>query len=536
MAMTGGQAIIETLRVGGVTTAFGIPGVHNLAMYDALYRSGEIEHVVCRHEQGAGFAADGYARVSGRTGVFITTTGPGATNAFTALGEAWADSSPVLHLASQLNTSLIDRNRGVVHELVDQHGTFRNITRLAQSIRNIHQIPPAVALALSTTQSLRPRPAYLDFPEDILNASAELDIPTPLAPLKAEADEQSLTRAVEKLAAARRPVIIAGGGVHRSNAAAEILELAEMLRAPVFETAQGRGAIPSSHSLSVGGWWIGTPQLHAALIEADATLVIGSRLGQTDTSGWSAPIMHIVHVDAEGDWINRNYPAEIGVPGDERLVLTQLLDRLEGAGTSAMPGWEEQVLGVRDQVARAMRRDYPLPMGVIDAIAAGAGPDAIFTNDSLIQYWTSRHLPVERARSYLFPAVYGTLGSALPFAIGAALAEPERPVVSISGDGAFMFTCQELATAVQHKLNITCLICNDQGYGAMRRHQRKRYGGYTYATDLTTPGFAEMAQSFGARGVKLESPAELGPALREAVAAPGPVIIDMPLELDVPWM
>jgi acetolactate synthase-1/2/3 large subunit len=519
-----------------VTTVFGIPGVHNLAMYDGLYKSTDVEHIVCRHEQGAGFAADGYARVSGRTGVFITTTGPGATNAFTALGEAWADSSPVLHLASQINTALIDRNRGVVHELIDQHGTFRNITRLAQSIRNIHQIPPAVALALSTTQTLRPRPAYLDFPEDILNASAELDIPTPVAPLKVEADEQAIEKAVVKLAGARRPVIIAGGGVHRSNATAELLELAEALRAPVFETAQGRGAIPSSHSLSVGGWWYGTTQLHALLIEADATLVVGSRLGQTDTSGWSVPLMRIVHVDAEGDWINRNYPAEIAVPGDERLVLAQILDRIERAGTATMPGWEERVRDTRSQVEQAMRRDHPLPMGVIDAIAAGAGPDAIITNDSLIQYWTSRHLPVERPRSYLFPAVYGTLGSALPFAIGAALAEPERPVVSVSGDGAFMFTCQELATAVQYGLNITCLICNDQGYGAMRRHQRKRYGGYTYATDLATPDFAAMARSFGAQGIKLGSPSELEPVLRQAVLRPGPTVIDMPLELDVPWM
>ncbi|CAN5655355.1 thiamine pyrophosphate-binding protein [soil metagenome] len=536
MAITGGQAIIDTLRAAGVTTVFGIPGVHNLSMYDALYRSPDIDHIVCRHEQGAGFAADGYARVSGKTGVFITTTGPGATNAFTALGEAWTDNSPVLHLASQLDRNLIDRNRGVVHELVDQHGTFRQITRLAESVRTIHQVSPMVARALAATQTMRPRPAYLDFPVDMLNEAADIDIQISNQPQPVEAKPSDVERAAEMLARAERPVIVAGSGVHRSSASAELLELAGALNAPVFETANGRGAIPSSHRLAIGGWWHGSDGLHAALADADATLVAGSRLGQTDTSGWKAPLKNLIHVDADGDWINLNYPAEIGLIGHERTVIGQLLEHLEGASTAAGPAWAERVANTRRAVEESMRAEHPREMGVLDAITSAGGPDAIFTNDSLIQYWTSRQLPVERPRSYLYPAVYGTLGSALPFAIGAAIAAPERPVISISGDGAFMFTCQELATAVQYGVNITCVICNDHGYGAMRRHQRNRYGDYTYATDLATPDFAAMAESFGARGVKLESTRELEGALRESINAAGPTVIDMTLELDVPWM
>ena len=536
VAITAGQAIVDTLRAAGVTTVFGIPGVHNLSMYDALYRAEDIDHIVCRHEQGAGFAADGYARVSGQTGVYITTTGPGATNAFTALGEAWTDSSPVLHLASQLDRPLIDRNRGVVHELVDQHGTFRHITRMAESVRHIHQISPMVARALEATQTMRPRPAYLDFPADMLNEEAELSIHEPGNPARIEAEPAAVERAVEMLFKAEKPVIIAGGNVHRSGASAELIELAEALGAPVFETANGRGALPSSHALAVGGWWHSQSKLEERLAEADATLVIGSRLGQMETAGWTLGLQNIIHIDADGDWIGLNYPAEVGLIGHEATVLGQLLEHLEGTGSSTGSGWATAVQATRQAVEDELRDGYPKEMAVIDAFANAGGPDAIYSNDSLIQYWTSRHLPVERPRSYLYPAVFGTLGSSLPFAIGASLAAPDRPVVSITGDGAFMFTCQELATAVQYGVNVTSVICNDLGYGAMRRHQRNRYGDYTYATDLATPDFAAMAESFGARGIKLASTSELEEALREAIAAPGPTVIDMPLELDVPWM
>lgn len=208
MKMTGGQSIIETLRSGGITSVFGIPGVHNLAIYDALYRSGDIRHVVCRHEQGAGFAADGYARTSGRPGVFITTTGPGSTNALTALGEAWTDSSPVLHLASQIDAHLIDQERGVGHELIDQVGTFERVTRHNESVRDFDRISPAVAECLTAIQSGRPRPAYLDFPQDLLNMSADVSITSPQTPAKSDALGDTIRKAAERLSRAQHPAIV----------------------------------------------------------------------------------------------------------------------------------------------------------------------------------------------------------------------------------------------------------------------------------------------------------------------------------------
>lgn len=535
MQMSGGQAIVETLRAGGVDTVFGIPGVHNLAIYDALSRTPEMTHIVCRHEQGAGFAADGYARTSGKPGVFITTTGPGATNAFTALGEAWSESSPVLHLASQLATNLIDAERGVVHELVDQAGTFRNVTRINKSVRELARISPAVAEALTAIQGGRPRPAYLDFPEDVLNAVDDVTVCVPAAPEIPEPDPAHVRPAAERLGRARRPVILAGAGVHRSGAWAELLRVAEALQAPVFETAPGRGAIPSDHPLSVGGRWTGDPRLSRFLSDSDVLLAVGTRLGGGSTANWTLELPPLIHLDVDPAVINLNYPADLAIVGDARVSLGHLYESLIDGGARADGQWAATARGLAEQVDAEMRAAHPTAMGVIDSLRAALDRDAIVTNDSLIQYWTARHFPVYTPRSYHIPWIYGTLGTALPFAIGAAVAAPDRQVVAIGGDGAFMFTCGELATAIQAGANVVCVVCNDQGYNAMRRYQRLRYGDRTFASDLVTPDFAALAESFGALGIRLQAPDELEAALRTALDAKRVAVIDLPLSLDLPW-
>jgi acetolactate synthase-1/2/3 large subunit len=311
--------------------------------------------------------------------------------------------------------------------------------------------------------------------------------------------------------------------------------LAEALRAPVFETAPGRGAIPSDHLLAVGGRWSGEPRLITFLTESDALLVVGSRLGAGDTAYWKMRLPPPIHIDAEAAVIGMNYPAELALVGDARLTLAQLLTELERWGPAAGGAWAERVRSRCEQLDAEMRANHPVPMGVIDALRGTLDRDAILTNDSLIQYWTARHFPVYMPRSYHIPWVYGTLGTALPYAIGAAVAAPHRQVVAIGGDGAFVFTCAELATAIQAGANVVSIVCNDRGYEAMRRHQRKRPGGRVFASDLVTPDFAALARSFGALGFSLQSPDELGPALREALAAKRPAVIDLPLCLDLPW-
>jgi acetolactate synthase-1/2/3 large subunit len=273
------------------------------------------------------------------------------------------------------------------------------------------------------------------------------------------------------------------------------------------------------------------------LSESDALLAVGTRLGSGSTQGWTIPLPPLIHIDADAAMIGKNYPAGIALLGDAGLVLGQLGAELARFGTHGDRTHAGQIRLLCEQLDAEMRANHPVPMGVLDSLRAALDRDAIVTNDSLIQYWTARHLPVYTSRSYHIPWIYGTLGSALPFAIGAAVAAPQRQVVAIGGDGAFVFTCAELATAIQAGVKVVSIVCNDGGYNAMRRHQRNRYGKeHIFASDLVTPDFAALARSFGAIGFTLESPDDLGPALREALASGSSAVIDLPLALDVPWM
>jgi thiamine pyrophosphate-dependent acetolactate synthase large subunit-like protein len=534
--MTGGQAVIEALRAQGVDCLFGIPGVHNLAIYDALYEASDIRQVVARHEQWAGFAADGYARTTGKPGVLVTTTGPGAINALTALGEASSDSSPVLHIASQIDSPYLEADKGFVHETREQAQLFRTMTSWQHTIQSVAEIGPTIAEAFDRMRSGRPRPVFLEVPQDVLNARGESEILGRQAGRRQAVDEATIRRAAERLAAAHRPVIYAGGGVQRAGASEGLLALAELLDAPVFTSAPGKGAIPEDHRLALGNRWIGEPLLERWLAESDCVLAVGTRFTAADTANWQLRLTPtLVQLDADQQEIGKNYPVVERLAGDARVGLHQLreaLDRLGGAGRTE---WGAQTLSLREQLEAEARQRWPTPIGVLETLRAALRRDAILTNDSLIQYWSARHFPVYSPRSYHIPWNFGTLGTALPFAIGSKIAAPEREVVSIGGDAAFMFAASELATAVQEQAQVVSIVCNDRGYGAMRRHQRLKFGGRIIASDLATPDFAKLAESFGAAGYRLETPDELGPALREALAGGLPAVIDLPLTLEIPW-
>lgn len=535
--MTGGQAIIAALEAEGVRCLFGIPGVHNLAIYDALFDHPRIRPIVARHEQWAGFEADGYARSTGDPGVLVTTTGPGATNALTAIGEAWSDSSPVLHIASQIDSPYLNAEKGYIHELRDQRKLFATVTRWQQTIRSVAEIGPAIARAFELMRLGRPRPVFLEVPQDILEARGETRIEPSRPPEPAAADPAAVHRAAERLASAAHPLLYAGGGAIRAGASAELVQLAELLGAPVFTTAPGKGAIPEDHPLALGNRWVGEPQLLRWLEETDALLAVGTRFPAADTAGWTVKISpNVIQIDADPREIGKNYPILEALVGDARVVLGQLaaeVERLGGGRRAAARGAE--VTALRERLGAEARERWPVPINLLETLRSSLERDAILTNDSLIQYWTARHFPVYAPRTYHIPWNFGTLGTALPFAIGAKLALPQRQVVAIGGDSAFLFAASELATAVQEGANVVAIICNDRGYGAMRRHQRLKFGGRIIAADLVTPDFAALARSFGAAGYRLESPAELGPALAEALRCGKPAVIDLPLTLDLPW-
>jgi acetolactate synthase-1/2/3 large subunit len=335
------------------------------------------------------------------------------------------------------------------------------------------------------------------------------------------------------LARAARPAIYAGVGVHRSGAHAQLLELAELLEAPVFTTAQGKGAIPEDHPLAVGNRWTGEPELIKLLGESDLLLGVGTRFGATDTTQWQLPLPPaIIHIDADANELGRNVPAEVALTGDAKVVMRQILQALDGRRNGvSRRGDLQRAMQAANSVAEA---SWPEPMCFLRDLRAGLARDAIVFCDSLIEYWAARHFPVYAARSMHLPWTFGTLGSSLPMAIGAKVAFPDRQVVTLCGDGALMFTLPELATAVQAEANIVVIVCNDHGYGAMRMHQQRRFGRFI-ASDLTTPDFAAVAEAFGARGIRAESARDIGPALETALAESRPVVIDVPLALSIPW-
>ena len=534
--MTGGQAVVAALAAHDVEVVFGMPGVHNLALYDALYDAApQIQHVVVRHEQAAGFAADGYARATGRPGVAITTAGPGATNALTAVAEAWSDSSPVVLIASHVGSPYLEVERGFGHELRGQLEVFQTATRFRARPLHVRDIGPSIAEAFAEAQRGRPRPVMVQVPQDVLNGSTELEPVQPVPVQKRGAEAAMVHAAANMLARAERPAIYAGVGIHRAGGHAELLALAERLDALVFTTAQGKGAIPEDHPLAVGNRWTGEAELIKLLSESDVLLAVGTRFGATDTGQWTLPLPSaVVHIDADADELNRNVPAEIALAGDAKIVLSQLLQELQGRASNGRASRRTALEGLRRDLDATAASAWPEPIRLLHDLRTGLARDAIVFCDSLIQYWAARHFPAYAPRSMHLPWTYGTLGSSLPMALGAKVAFPDRQVVTLCGDGALMFTLPELATAVQARANIIIVVCNDRGYGAMRMHQRRRFG-RLIASDLATPDFVAVAEAFGAGGLRVNSAYELGPALETALADPRPVVIDVPLALEIPW-
>jgi acetolactate synthase-1/2/3 large subunit len=533
--MTGGQLAVATLEAHGVEVVFGMPGVHNLALYDALCDTTRIKHVLVRHEQGAAFAADGYARATGRPGVAITTAGPGAANTLTAIAEAWSDSSPVVLIASHVESPYVEQERGFGHELRGQLELFRTATRFQARPIAAGDVAPSIAEAFAQVQRGRPRPAIVQIPQDVLNDTCEVDVPSaPIDVAPRGADPSLVRTAARMLAGAQRPAIYAGAGVHRAGANLEVRKLAERLEAPVFTTAPGKGAVPEDHPLAIGNRWTGEPELMQLLADTDVLLAVGTRFGAQDTSQWQLALpASVVQIDADADELSRNVPAEVALEGDARAVLEQLLLELDDAGPKR-PSRAGELAELRQRLDRTTIERWLEPMRFLADLRSGLDRDAIVFCDSLIQYWAARHFPVYAPRAFHLPWTFGTLGSSLPMAIGAKVAYPDRQVVTLCGDGALMFTLPELATAVQAQANIVIVVCNDAGFGAMRLHQQRRFGRFI-ASDLVTPDFARVAEAFGATGIHLGSPAELGEALQVARSATRPVLIDVPLALELPW-
>jgi thiamine pyrophosphate-dependent acetolactate synthase large subunit-like protein len=518
----GADLLVEGLTRWGVRHLFGMPGSHSTAIYDAISRAGSIGTTLIRNEQAGAFAADGYARVTGQPGVICTTAGPGATNALTGVAECWADSIPVLLLAGQVNSEALDRECGNYHE-IDLESIFRPVTQCCGTVRRLADIPGCLGRAFQAMTWGRPRPAAVFLPQDLMRAVCTSAIEMPAFPHRPEpaVPAEAIVRAAEILARAERPIILAGGGALWSGAGALIEALARRLGAPVITTLNGKGLLDERHPLSLGH--ARSSRSRHVLPHADAMLAVGCRFTEVMTDWRRMPVPEtLIQIDLDPDQIGMNHPVAVGIVADARAALSALVLALPAA--SERDGW-----GKLWDEARAARPQ--MPEWLIDTLREILPGDVpVFTDACEMGYRMQADWQSHGPRRFFYPSNYITLGWAFPAAIGAAVASGGGPVLSVSGDGGFVMTAQELATAVRYRLRVIALVHNDSTYGAIKNIQKRAHEGRYLDVELNNPDFLQLAAAYGLPGSRVHGPDDLRAAMGAALDRDGPSLIEVPDE------
>ncbi|MEV4333710.1 5-guanidino-2-oxopentanoate decarboxylase [Streptomyces sp. NPDC049597] len=532
-ALTGGEALARALAAHGVTRAFGIPGTHNLELYRHLQPYG-IRHLTARHEQGAGYAADAYARVSGRPGTAITTTGPALLNIAAAVGQAYSDSVPLLVVSPGMPLRHPRQSTGLLHEMRSQTQALRGVAAFSHRVASVDEIGAAVARAFTLFRRERPRPAHIEVPLDLLE-TAEPVGPTRHAPPAGPPppDEPAVGQAADALHGARRPVLVLGGGARA--AAAPCRALAEELGAPVVTTANGKGVVDERHPLSLGVS-LHSPAVRKWLADRDVVLAVGTELAESDVWGpLPALTGTLIRVDVDPAQMYAGLPADVALVGDARPLLDALLAAYRERGPrkaaepTAEPAGVTALRAARDDETRGRDARWTPYLRAVRRVLA---EDAVITSDSAqcCYYGALPHLPVGPQGRYLHPTGFGTLGYALPAAIGAKTACPERQVVALSGDGGLQFSVQELATAAQLGLPLPVVVFDNGGYGEIREEMAAR-GDTPTAVDLPPVDLPALARAYGGHGTAVRSPEELADALADALDTSGPTLVTVPEEI-----
>lgn len=527
MRLTGGEILVESLKKEGVDTIFGYPGGAVLPIYDALYDA-DIQHILTRHEQAAAHAADGYARATGRPGVCIATSGPGATNLVTGIATAFMDSSPLVAFTGQVPTPLIGRDS---FQEADITGITLPITKHNYLVKDVRELARTVKEAFYIATTGRPGPVLVDIPRDVSGAQCEYVEPGPVElpgyrPV-VDPDPEQVLAAARLIATAERPVIYAGGGVVSSGASEELRRLAELIMAPVTTTLMGIGGFPGNHPLSLGMLGMhGTRYANYAVCECDLLIAVGARFddrvtGKVETF---APEAKIIHIDVDPAEMGKNVRVDVAVIGDVRRVLQALLKVLEVA---SHPAWIEKIDRWRKEYPLSYEEDGLKPQFIIrELYHLTQGEARITTEVGQNQMWTAQFYTFTRPRSFISSGGLGTMGFGFPAAIGVQVACPEEVVFDIAGDGSIQMNIQELATAVSYDLPVNVAIMNNGFLGMVRQWQelffRRRYS----YTELYNPDFVRVAEAYGAEGIRVTKPAEVRPALEQAIASPKPVFID----------
>ena len=536
MKKTGAEILIECLIKEGVDTIFGYPGGAVLPIYDALFKA-PIKHILVRHEQGGVHAADGYARASGKVGVCLVTSGPGATNTVTGIATAYMDSIPLVILTGQVPTAMIGNDAFQEADIV---GITRPCTKHNYLVRDINNLSTIIKEAFYIASTGKPGPVLIDLPKDVMAASTIFKHPEKVhirgyQPTY-EGHIGQIKKAADVLMAAQRPLIFAGGGIILSDASKELLELSEITQTPVTTTLMGLGGFPSEHSLSLGMCGMhGTFSSNMALTNTDLILGIGARFddrvtGKIDEFATGAKI---VHIDIDPTSISKNIPAHIPIVGDAKDVLKKLIGLLK----KEKKDWKKEHHEWLNQI-KEWKNTHPLsykqgknvikPQYVIEQIHEVTKGEAIITTEvGQNQMWTAQFYKFKRPRTFLTSGGLGTMGYGFPAAIGAQVAFPDKIVFDIAGDGSIQMNIQELATAVQYRLPVKVAILNNSFLGMVRQWQELFYNKrYSYSCMECQPDFVKLAEAYGAVGLRVENPDDVKKALKEAIEIPKPVLID----------
>ena len=543
--LNAGEAVIELLRQEGVSKIFGIVGSSFLDIIDPLYDRDDIQFVGVRHEQGGALMADGYSRISGAPSVCLATNGPGVLNLTYGIASAYVGHSPVVVLAP--SASRDHQHRDSTQEF-DQVSLFRPITKAAFQINKIERLPDALRHAFRVATSGKMGPVLLDIPRDLLpGGEVELDLLPPdtyrSGQTRSRGDRNLIDKAANLLLAARRPVILAGGGVQWSDAAEEVTRLADLLGAAII-TSYGRAdAVPNDHPHFLGHLGrLGSVEGIEAVRQADLILAVGTRLGQSTTfyDNRSIPVdAQIVQIEIDPEEIGRNYPVAVGIEGDAKAVTQGLIERVREVEPRPNPDWLEDI---GDWAARRKERleeegrldsDPVKPQRVYAELRKVMPRDAIVALDAgLSPNLGQDRLYFYQPHSLLTSLDLGGLGFSFPASLGAKLAAPSRPVVNFNGDGGFLFNAQEFETAVRYGLNVVTVILNNGSWGSEKAYQRYAFNERYVGADTVNPRFDKYAELFGGTGFYLERPEDIGSAFLEALQADGPSIIEIPIDPD----
>ena len=531
------DAIMECLKAEDVEAVFGIPGGANLPTYDALYDAG-IRHILCRHEQGAGHAAEGYAKASGKVGVALATSGPGATNLVTPIADAMLDSVPTVFITGQVRTDLIGTDG---FQEADVTGITMPVVKHSILIQDARDIPLAIHGAFHIARTGRPGPVLVDIPQDLSRADIPYEpvdgVSLPGYKPTTEGNVKQIRLAAKALANARRPVIYAGGGVINANASKELIELCLSDRFPVTQTVMGLGAFPAPHEQWIGMLGMhGTRTANYAMDEADLICAIGARFDDRITGKLSefAPRAKFIHIDVDPAEISKNVPAHIPIVGDAKRILPKLTREYRAleADPARLDAWWERLRGWQEK--------YPLryedsedseikPQYMIEALYEATGGEAIVTSDvGQHQMWCAQYYHFARPRRWINSGGLGTMGFGLPSALGAAVACPGETVVCLAGDGSLQMTSQELATCVIERLPVKVFIMNNFYLGMVRQWQELFWDRRYSSVDMgRTPDWVKLAEAYGATGMRATEKESLVDTMREAIETDGPVVLDV---------